>query len=83
MLKLKFSDQDIAHMLLPRENVVYTYVVEDPTQKKVTDFFSFYILPSSILKKQGHNYDHVRAAYSLYNVAKVNPLHELMKAALL
>jgi glycylpeptide N-tetradecanoyltransferase len=36
-------------MLLPREGVVYSYVIEDPDRKDITDFFSFYSLPSSII----------------------------------
>jgi len=44
-------------MLLPRDNVIYSYVVESPEKKQITDFISFYRLPSSVLKKQGHNHD--------------------------
>lgn len=58
-VKLKLNAQEVAHLLLPREKVVYTYVVEDKEQKRITDFYSFYSLPSSVLKKKGHNYDHV------------------------
>lgn len=45
-------------MLLPKKGVVYTYVVESDQEKKVTDFISFYRLPSQILKKDlayGHS----------------------------
>jgi len=59
-------------MLLPRAGIIYTYVMENPNEKKITDFVSFYRLPSSILKKTGHNHDHVNVAYSLYNVHTVN-----------
>ena len=46
-----FSEQEIAHFLLPRENVIYSYVVEkfENGVNTVTDFYSFYALPSSIL----------------------------------
>ena len=79
-------------MLLPRDGVVYTFVIENQEQKKITDFVSFYRLPSTVLKKTGHNHDHVnvrkklnfpQVAYSLYNVATANKLHELMKYALI
>jgi hypothetical protein len=33
-------------MLLPQNNVMYSYVVENPETKKITDFVSFYRLPS-------------------------------------
>ncbi len=46
-------------MLLPRDGVVYSYVVESSEHKKITDIVSFYSLPSSILKKIGHNHDSV------------------------
>ena len=57
-LKLKLSEADVGHMLLPRDGVMYTYVVEDD-HHAITDFVSFYKLPSSIVKKSGHNYDEV------------------------
>lgn len=61
-LHLKLKEPEVAHMLLPREGVVYSYVVENPETKKITDFISFYRLPSSILKKQGHTHDHVNVS---------------------
>mmetsp|Transcript_85455 Transcript_85455/g.128073 ORF Transcript_85455/g.128073 Transcript_85455/m.128073 type:complete len:94 (-) Transcript_85455:183-464(-) len=63
----KYSEEDVKHMFLPKNNVIYTYVAEDEKEKKVTDFFSFYSLPSSIIKNPKHNI--LRAAYSFYNVA--------------
>ena len=69
-------------MLLPQENVMYSYVVEDPESKKVTDLVSFYRLPSSILKTST-NYKHVNVAYAYYNVATTNKLVELMKFAII
>lgn len=58
-LRLKLNEKDIAHMLLPRDGVIYSYVVENKELKQITDFVSFYRLPSSIIKKIGHNHDHV------------------------
>ena len=48
----KYNEEEIKHWFLPRKDVVYTYVVEK--NKVVTDFFSFYSLPSSILKHPVH-----------------------------
>lgn len=58
-LRLKLKEKEIAHMLLPRENVIFSYVVENRDTKQITDLISFYRLPSSILKKSGHSYDQV------------------------
>ena len=56
--KFKFhtelSDKEIKHFLLPKEDVVDTYVVEATVEGKkiITDFVSFYTLPSSVLKHE-------------------------------
>ncbi|KAJ2781112.1 glycylpeptide N-tetradecanoyltransferase [Coemansia javaensis] len=45
------TDAEVAHWLLPRDGVVWTYVVDDPEHPgRLCDFFSFYSLPSSALK---------------------------------
>lgn len=49
-----YNQEEIAHLLMPREGVVYTYVVEDENTKEVTDFTSFYVLPTQILQQEGH-----------------------------
>lgn len=54
-----------------RENqVVWAYVVEDPSEKgKITDFFTFYSLPSTCV--QSTKYDAVEAAYLFYYASDV------------
>ncbi|KAI0819520.1 N-myristoyl transferase [Trametes gibbosa] len=44
--------------------VVWTYVVEDSKTQKVTDFVSFYSLPSTIMNHEKHNL--LNAAYLFY-----------------
>ena len=61
-LRLRLTDKDVAHLLIPRDNVVYSYVVEDAEQKQITDFVSFYSLPSSILKNALHGHDKVNVS---------------------
>ena len=71
-LHLEFSPEEVAHFILPRENVIDAYVVGDKATKEITDFISFYTLPSSVLKHVEHRL--LKAAYSYYNVAKKHSL---------
>ncbi|GAB7357178.1 hypothetical protein MBLNU459_g8168t1 [Dothideomycetes sp. NU459] len=66
-----FTKEESLHWLLDKEadpqspkRVVWTYVVED-SQKKITDFFSFYCLESSIIHSSGKS-NVIRAAYLFY-----------------
>lgn len=60
--------------------VVWSYVVEDPATKEITDFISMYSLPATVVKKSAHSA--INAAYLYYyatNVAlpkdyRTNPL---------
>ncbi|KAK7243317.1 hypothetical protein RIF29_38110 [Crotalaria pallida] len=76
-----FDENDVEHWLLPEENVVDTFLVESPKTHEVTDFCSFYTLPSTILGNQ--NYSTLKAAYSNYNVSTKTPLLQLMNDALI
>lgn len=76
-----FDENDVEHWLLPKENVVDGYVVESPLTHEITDFCSFYTLPSTILGNP--NYSTLKAAYSYYNVATKTPLIQLMNDALI
>lgn len=91
-LKILFTVEEIEHWLLPRPNVIHSYVIvqndhhphdttQEPNKRIVTDFISFYFLPSSIL-----NYDEntkLYATYSYYNVATTVSIQQLMKDALI
>jgi glycylpeptide N-tetradecanoyltransferase len=72
---------EVEWWLLPRDDIVTTYVVENLETDEVTDFFSFYHLPSTVVKHPIHRLLHV--AYSFYNVAMVTPLKDLMQDALI
>lgn len=64
----EFDKTDFTHWMLPDKNseeqVVWSYVVEDPSTKKITDFVSFYNLESSVLGHKKHKV--VKAAYLFY-----------------
>eukprot|EP00042_Codosiga_hollandica_P044797 m.447298 g.447298 ORF g.447298 m.447298 type:complete len:124 (+) comp56878_c0_seq13:1151-1522(+) len=66
--------------MLPVEGVMESYVVESPTTHEITDFISFYLLPSTITKHPTHHM--LYAAYSYYNVATSTELQFLMQDAL-
>ncbi|KAM7255520.1 hypothetical protein ACFE04_008418 [Oxalis oulophora] len=75
------NKHDVEHWLLPKENVVDSYLVENPETHEITDFCSFYTLPSSILNNQ--SYSTLKAAYSYYNVSTKTPWLQLMNDALI
>mmetsp|Transcript_45593 Transcript_45593/g.33337 ORF Transcript_45593/g.33337 Transcript_45593/m.33337 type:complete len:184 (+) Transcript_45593:849-1400(+) len=81
-VKFMYSKKELGHLLLQRENVIHSFVVEDPASKKVTDFFSFYILPFQVLSKN-NPHQKIITAYSFYNATSVNEMEDLMKMALL
>ncbi|RKP02515.1 hypothetical protein CXG81DRAFT_10699 [Caulochytrium protostelioides] len=66
------TEEEVRHWLLPRKNVLYSYVVDaDSTPDAaprdapaITQFVSFYSLPSTVIGHPKH--DQVRAAYLYY-----------------
>ncbi|KAI8087658.1 acyl-CoA N-acyltransferase [Gilbertella persicaria] len=61
------TDADVEHWVLPHEKVVWSYVVEE--DKKITDVFSFYSLPSSVIGNPKHST--LNAAYMFYYAVTV------------
>ncbi|KAJ5622251.1 hypothetical protein N7528_005483 [Penicillium herquei] len=64
-----FTREEIEHWLVykeaeGKEQVIWSYVVEDPETHKITDFVSFYNLESTVIDNPKH--DKVRAAYLYY-----------------
>jgi len=75
---IEFDEEEVRYFLLPRDKVIYSYVVESESQPgKITDFFSFYCLPSSILKHEEHKT--LRVAYSFYNFTTTDRLIQGMQ----
>ncbi|PKY02092.1 N-myristoyl transferase [Aspergillus campestris IBT 28561] len=76
-----FTKDEVKHWLVHRDNdeqeqVVWSYVVEDPETHKITDFFSFYSLASTVIQHPKHK--DVCAAY-LYYYATETAFQEDMK----
>ncbi|KAK7693731.1 hypothetical protein QCA50_003303 [Cerrena zonata] len=84
-MAIHFTEEEVRHHFLsgrgngpsvkdswktPREGqVVWSYVVENPRTHKITDFFSFYSLPSTVIGNTKHNI--LNAAYLMYYATEV------------
>lgn len=75
------TEDEVAHWILPRPGVLDSFVVENPETGTVTDFCSFYHLPSTVIGHEKHKT--LNAAYSFYNVATSVPLTDLMRDLLI
>ncbi|KAF9962053.1 glycylpeptide N-tetradecanoyltransferase [Modicella reniformis] len=71
-----FEEADVRHWLISRPGVVWGFVVENPETKDITDFFSFYSLPSTVINNPKHST--LNAAYSFYYAVQT-PDEELDK----
>lgn len=76
-----FDLKDFEHWLTTHENVIYAFVVEDPESKAITDFGSFYNLPSTITNHK--NYKVLKAAYLYFYAASKTPLNDLIRNLLI
>lgn len=75
-----YSNEEVKHWFVPRKGVVYSFVVEN-SKNEITDFISFYSLPSSILQHEVHK--KLFACYSFFNIANSVTFKELIKNALI
>uniref|UniRef100_A0A3B3QZF5 Glycylpeptide N-tetradecanoyltransferase n=1 Tax=Paramormyrops kingsleyae TaxID=1676925 RepID=A0A3B3QZF5_9TELE len=74
------GEEEVSHWFLPQENIIDTYVVEGP-DGVLTDFTSFYTLPSTVMHHAVHK--SLKAAYCFYSVHTDTPLMDLMNDALI
>ncbi len=73
-----FNEEEFRHWFIPVEGIISTYVLE--MAGKVTDFISYYTLPSSIMHHPVHK--KLKAAYAFYNVSTKTDMVDLMQTAL-
>lgn len=62
-----FTEDEFRYYFTPRKDVIYSYVVEN-NQGIVTEFVSFYSLPSTVIKSDKK--DAINAAYMYYNTSE-------------
>ena len=70
-----FGQDAVTHWLLPRPHIMYSYVREEASV--VTDFISFYALPSAVVNTK----DIVKAAYLFYHACE--SLEAMVRAAMI
>jgi len=75
-----YTPDEFVHWFLPRHDVIWSYVIKD-ANGAVTDFISFYTLPSSVIGNPLHS--SLKVAYAYYNVAASVSMEALMKDALI
>lgn len=75
------TEEEVAWWFLPRPDIVSCYVVENPETHEVTDFVSFYHLPSTVVHHPTHKF--LNVAYSFYHGGTATPLKDLMQDALI
>lgn len=80
-LSFHFNKEEVTHFFLPRKNVIYSYVIVDQDTNEITDFISYYSLPSSILNDE--KYKTLYAAFCYYMIPKKHSIKEIMKNALI
>lgn len=63
---VKYTEAELAHVLMPRSGIVYTIVVEAREDGRIIDFISFYNLPVQVLKKVVGDHTRMNVAYLYY-----------------
>lgn len=75
-----FSEEEFKHWFVPKLGIIDSFVVENG-DGKITDFISYYSLPSTVMNHPVHKT--LKAAYSFYNVATETSWINLMTDALI
>ena len=81
------SIKEVEHWFLPKNNIVYTYILEDEGHK-ITDFCSFYSIQRTILNPNKANeaankYKKINFAFELINYNTSISVKELLRSAII
>ncbi len=76
-----FTIDEFEHWFCGRNNVIESYVVEDPDTYEITDMISFYIIQSTILNNSKHSI--LNTAYLFYYFANKTSLTQLVNDMLI
>eukprot|EP01156_Anaeramoeba_ignava_P019472 Anaeramoba_ignava/a96272_119.p1 GENE.a96272_119~~a96272_119.p1 ORF type:complete len:400 (+),score=103.73 a96272_119:170-1369(+) len=79
-ISVQFDEAEFEWLFVSRDNVVYTYVIENEKNHQVTDLLSFYILDSTVINHPKHS--SFKAAYAFYVVPNTIDINILMLDAL-
>lgn len=78
----EMDENECSHWLLPRENVLHSFVIIDPDTDEIIDFFSFYSIPSTVLNNP--KYKTIEVAYLFYySISSEIRILPVIKAALI
>ena len=61
-----FNEMEVEYWLTPRKDIVYSYVVEDPISKEITEFISFTSTPYSVNDKGSTDKSELKNAFCYY-----------------
>ncbi|MES1914794.1 MAG: hypothetical protein MHM6MM_006825, partial [Cercozoa sp. M6MM] len=74
-----FDEAEFAHMFLPRQGVVHSYVITDESDDSVvTDFASYYVVPNQVLDEDEQVDAVLNTAFLYYTAASTVPLSALV-----
>lgn len=77
-----FTEAEFQHWFLPKDkDILYCYVVLNENNQ-ITDMFSFFCLPSNVLKHK-NKYSEFRSAFSFYNITTKTSYKDLIQNALI
>lgn len=76
-----FTEVEFKHYFVTRRDVVYGWVVEDPVTHEITDFVSYYLIPSKVLCSE--KYKEMVAAFMYYSFHTKTDYKQLVNDALI